>query len=171
MAEVEMKFDDSGWKKILSKLGNMKRALEIVKSIARVVAFKEVIQHFRDEKGERGTWPDWSPSYKEYRQRLAGRSATPRARKQASAQKIRLVELDKKLVLTGRLRQNFLPSNIKTKGNDSVVLFNPVEYASQHDQGSPSKRIPQRQFMWMSGHGMELMGKNFVSVWSKEAGL
>lgn len=56
---------------------------------------------------------------------------------------------------TGNLRQNFIPTNLRDRGRDAIVFFNPTPYADQHDSGT--KTIPQREFMWLSGEAQEDM--------------
>lgn len=132
MAEFEVRMDAAKVLAMLSRVGDKKRWRAILKSLVAVFGFKDVIDHFDKEQGPDGKWPALSPSYKKWKARkYPGRP---------------------KLVLSSRLRQSFLPANTRYEGPDGVAFFNPVEYADTHDKGL---KMPQRQFMWLSGRAMD----------------
>lgn len=117
---------------MLSKLGDKGRWRQILKSLVAVFGFKDVIDHFQKQRGEDGAWPPLAPKYRKWKSRkYPGRP---------------------KLVLSSRLRQNFLPANTRYEGQSAVAFFNPVEYADRHDRGLDGS--PQRQFMWLSRTAM-----------------
>lgn len=101
--------------------------------------FSDVISHFDAAKGPSGAW---APLKKEtIARRTKGRgsgSARP-------------------LQDTGNLRRNFLPTNVDDHGQSSIVFFNPTPYAAPHDEGAPSRKLPQREFMWLSDSAQEDM--------------
>ena len=94
--------------------------------------FSDVISHFDDARGPRGSWAPLKPATIARRRKGRGTgSARP-------------------LQDTGNLRRNFLPTNIDDLGNNSIVFFNPTPYAAPHDEGSEKQHLPQREFMWLS---------------------
>lgn len=123
---------------MLSGFGDKRKWREILRSLVAVFGFKDVIDHFDRESGPEGKWPALKPSYAKWKKRKG---------------------YTKKLVLSGHLRQNFLPANTRYDGQEAVAFFNPVEYADQHDEG---KNLPQRQFMWLSGKAMNNLERGLL---------
>lgn len=103
------------------------------------IVFKDVISHFEQEKGSKGGWRKWSPTYQKHMDEI-GRGG------------------DKILQFSGRLRQNFKPTDYKT-ASKGITWFNDAKtksgfpYAAAHDNGGG--RLPQRDFMWLSDKGLE----------------
>lgn len=138
MAKFTVKFEAKAARSLLSKLMDPKRWKRALKALVATVGFKDVVKHFQDQRGEDGRWPKLNPSYARWKRRQ-GKT--------------------KMLVLSGQLRQGFLPSNITDAGRMGVALFNPVEYSGKHDRG---EGVPKRQFMWLSRSAMDLMEKGFA---------
>ena len=166
MSSFELKIDTSKFNALMARLSDKTRWRTILRTVSSVIAFKEVIQHFRDEKGPEGPWPDWSPAYKQYRAKLANRLATPSARKRARASGVQPVAFSKKLVLTGNLRQSFMTPFAPPSTDEVSVLSNHQPYSRRHDRGTGG--MPQRQFMWLGNSGLELIAKNFLFSLSRE---
>jgi phage gpG-like protein len=160
MASFELKLDTSKWNEVMARLGDKSNWRSILRRVASVVAFKDVIAHFKDEKGPDGAWAEWSPSYKRQRERIADRLATPSARRRASRAGVKPVAFSKKLVLTGTLRQSFMTPFDRPSGNEVSVLVNHTPYARRHDLGGGN--VPQRQFMWLSNNALDLIASNFL---------
>lgn len=127
-------------------IGDKLRWKRALRSVVSLFAFKDIIDHFRKEQGPDGRWPSLKPSYAKWK------------RKQGKT---------KMLQFTGQLRQNFLPSNIRDNDESSVTLFNPTEYAGQHDRG---EGVPERKFMWIGGRAQNLMDKALLSEILRGAG-
>lgn len=106
---------------------------EIV-DIITIVVYADVIDHFRQQRGEKGRWKGWS---KGYQKRMAniGKGS------------------NKILQDTGNLRMSFTPRNWR-KESDAIVWYNPARtksgfpYAFAHNEGGP--KLPRRDFMWLS---------------------
>lgn len=139
MTSAEIVIDDAEVRKFLA--GVSKRADQISKKdkavigLLSAIVYRDVIQHFEREEGPEGAWNGWSPSYTKFMASI-GRSG------------------NKKLQFSGRLRQAFQPTNVRTTA-EGIAWFNPAKtakgfpYAAAHDEGGG--RLPQRRFMWLSG--------------------
>lgn len=98
------------------------------------IVYRDIIDHFSQESGSDGPWKPWSDRYAAFMASI-GKSG------------------NKILQDTGRLRQAFQPSNVRST-SDGLLWFNPAKtssgfpYAAAHDEGGG--RLPQRQFMWLS---------------------
>lgn len=103
------------------------------------IIFKDVISHFQDEKGPKGKWQKWSPTYQEYMESI-GRGG------------------NQILQWSGRMRQNFKPTDVKTT-REGILWFNDAKtktgfpYAAAHDNGEG--KLPQREFMYLSDKGTD----------------
>ena len=116
-----------------------KRAL---RSVVAIFGFKDIVDHFRKQEGPGGRWPALAEGYGKWkRKKYPGRPM---------------------LVLSGRLRQSFLPGNIRDVDDSAVSMFNPVEYSGKHDRGEDG--VPERKFMWISRRAQDLMDKALVST-------
>lgn len=140
---AEFVFDDEDSRKMLQKiidnLAGIKNGDQKFQGLMGAVVFRDIMDHFSDEAGESGAWPSWSKSYQTYMERI-GRGG------------------NKKLQFTGRLRQSFVPTNVR-KLSEGYLWFDNAKtakgfpYAQAHDEGGP--KLPQRQFMWLSDKGAE----------------
>lgn len=141
MSDTVVELDTTEWDGLLEKMtSNLAKAQAILRMAAQAFAFQDIIQHFADESGPDGRWPDWSPATQAiYAQRGWGGN--------------------KLLQATGKLRQSLLPGQgkITEEGRDAVRLFSNVEYSALHNYGGPflawgkyPARMPQREFMWLS---------------------
>ena len=144
-------FDTAEWDSFFHKIAvTMKDPQPILTLAFTTRGFRDVISHFDDANGSKGAWAPLKPSTIARRRKGKGSgSAQP-------------------LQDTGNLRRNFLPGNIEDKGQNAVVFFNPTPYAAVHDEGSPGRNIPQREFMWLSDDAMDDMTKiilEFVVKW------
>jgi len=126
-------------KNIDRKLSDIKDGKRKYSGLLSSIVFADVTDHFAEQKGSAGPWKKWSNSYAE-KMNEAGKGG------------------NKILQDSGRLRQNFKPTNVKysSKGylwfNDAVVKSG-FPYASAHDKGD--KSLPQREFMWLSDKAMD----------------
>jgi hypothetical protein len=158
---VEIRFDDKQVQALFKKFeGRLKNAKAELRAVASTIGFRDIIGHFKAEQGPNGPWPEWSESYKRFR--AGAFKPSKRGRTVAKATGKKPVELGKKLVFTGHLRQNFLPSNVRDGlFESSVVMFNPVGYAGKHDRGEDG--MPERKFMWFSANAMTTMARALLS--------
>lgn len=91
--------------------------------------YKNINQHFEQEKGPSGKWRAWSEAY-----------ASHMRKSNKGANKILQDE--------GTLRQGLKKTNWR-KVKEGFEVFNNVPYARTHDEGDRSRNIPKRQFMWL----------------------
>lgn len=146
MVDLKIEFDAVKAVGMISYINNHARWMRVLKALVATIAFRDVIDHFKNEEGPGGKWPTLSASYEKWKLKKG---------------------LTKQLVLTGHLRQNFLHSNVRDEGNSAVAFFNPVEYAGLHDQGRG--KIKQRQFMWLSGKASGFIAQGLVDTILKGA--
>ena len=103
------------------------------------VVYKDVIDHFEFEQGEKGPWKWWSDVYADHMARV-GKGG------------------NKILQDSGRLRNNFKPGNFRRQP-EGLEWFNDAKtkggfpYAYAHDEGGP--KLPKRDFMWASARLMD----------------
>jgi len=109
--------------------------------ILSAIVFRDVMRHFERQEGPEGPWRGWSPSYTRYLSSIGRRG-------------------NKILQFSGRLRNAFQPTNVKTSV-EGITWFNPAKtakgfpYAAAHDEGQG--RLPMRKFMWLSGEALSDM--------------
>lgn len=153
---VQAEFQIDGVKKFLNDLAKKfgyisKRDRNYAKVIAPII-YKDVIEHFEQERGEKSSWQAWSPSYIDFMVRI-GKSG------------------NKILQDSGRLRNNFKPSDWK-KSSDGLTWFNDAQtrggfpYAFAHNEGGP--QLPKRDFMWLSQHAMHRVADRTIEFLIKE---
>lgn len=146
--------DATSWETFLKALsGKMDKSDQYLRAAAGTVGFKDIIEHFAEEKGPNGAWPIRSPSTKErYARILSGMSKPP-----AGTARGAFDPSNKLLQLTGLLRQSLMPGKggIRSGGKNAVVMFTNVVYARTHDEGRGP--IPQREFMYLSEGGQQRM--------------
>ena len=180
MAEVKVHLDDKEWKNFLDGLAiDSVKKRNIIRAVARVVAFKEVVQHFKDAKGPSGAWKQRASTTQDRYQKYGKGKTTRASRLKDGTQKeagspyaipkgstrAQWNPSNRLLQMTGALRKGFLQANMEDV-DDGVVLFNPIEHASAHDEGNG---VPKREFMWMSEAGVELAAKNALDLWTRNA--
>jgi phage gpG-like protein len=139
IAEFEDKEVKAFLKSMISKSGKVEKQDKQYVGLLSAIVFKDVITHFEQEKGSKGNWKKWSPTYQKHMQEI-GRAG------------------NKILQFSGRLRQNFKPTDYKTSAK-GITWFNDAKtksgfsYAAAHDSGGG--KLPQRDFMWLSDKGLE----------------
>ena len=107
----------ASFKRMRDRTSQPMTAMEIIAA----KGWKDVIDHFSEEKSDFGSWPSLK------RPRPSGGN--------------------KILQDTGRLRMS---NRWRTVGSEEAHVFNQVEYAAVHNYGSQKKNIPQRKFLWLS---------------------
>jgi len=136
------------WTGFLSSIQNkIKNPSELLKSAFMTAGFKDLMQHFEDEKGPTGKWKSRSPETQiQY----------------AIKNKInsRYNPSNKILQLTGKLRGSILPTNTKKVSYNAIEIFANSKYGHRHDSGTDG--MPQREFMWFSEKAKDLMA-NIIS--------
>lgn len=140
---AEFSFDGTAVHSVIKDIAhNMAKIKEFRKEYTGLLAaivFRDVVKHFEEEKGPKGSWEPWSDVYRK-RLEMIGRDG------------------NKILQFNGRLRQTFKPTNFKTMA-DAIYWFNNAKtkggypYAWGHDEGDG--KLPQREFMYLSGEAME----------------
>ncbi len=108
------------------------------------IAFRDVIKHFREERGPDGKWEPI----------LLDTGRTGKQRKRNAKTK----KSPKILQDTGLLR---VSTRWRTEGND-VVIYNGVKYADYHQQQHKQYDIPQRKFLWISSQAGMAIAKTIL---------
>jgi len=138
-------------KKRLSAASRASAATKKLGNGLGVIVFRDVQQHFLDEKGpdESGRiqdWKRWAPS---------------------TLQRYKKIGKDGNQILRdkGRLRQGFTPSKWRDE-KKGFLFFNNQQtkkgfpYAYAHDNNEePRTRLPRRSFMWLSNKALSDMGE------------
>jgi phage gpG-like protein len=147
---VKITFNDAQIKKLLDKLlGKIQFPAKILKPIADIYAFKDIVDHFNKEEAPEGKWQPRSDFTQQYYlaiqkglvnvpEGIAGRSSYSPS--------------NKILQLTGTLRNSFVQGSSTINDNSSVIIRSDVDYSGIHDRGGikDGHKIPQRKFMWLS---------------------
>ena len=161
---VEISVDVKGAQDFIASLGGYPRWTAILKRLVQTIGLRDVVDHFRREQGPDGQWkPRAASTQRAYENIRSGRwypdGKSRRLGNPLPAARAAFNPSNKLLQLTGNLRQNFLPTNIRDEGELAVALFNPVKYAGRHDTGN---EMPKRQFMWLSSVAMKNMEQGFL---------
>jgi phage gpG-like protein len=142
MAEVTLEFDgDEAIKWLEGMHARMRRATEPGQTgrefvgLLSAVVYRDVLEHFEDEQGPKGSWDDWSDVYADHLAAI-GRGG------------------NKMLQFTGRLRNSFKPGNVRADQTgfawyNDAATGDGFPYAFAHNEGGP--KLPKREFMWLSG--------------------
>lgn len=122
------------------KVGQIDRGKGKYTGLLSAIVFSDVNEHFKEEKGSDGPWAKWSKAYMD---------------KMQSEDKAG----NKILQDSGRLRQNFKPTDVKFSQNgflwfnDAKTKIGSFPYAWAHEEGDG--KLPKREFMWLSDKAME----------------
>jgi phage gpG-like protein len=124
----------------------VKNPFPLLKLGATTYGFQDIIDHFRRESGPRGRWKRRKPSTQKSYER----------RKKTDS---RYSPTNKLLQLTGNLRKSLLPEggSLKRRGKFGIMLFTDIKYAGKHNKGDRARRIPRREFMWLSNRAARKM--------------
>lgn len=143
MTEIKIEFETEKaklfFKEIIDGVDSIKNLSLDFQTALSAIVFADVISHFEQQKGPNGRWTPWS---KVYAERMAAKGKST----------------NKLLQDTGRMRNSFLPTNVR-KQRDGLLWFNNARtkkgfpYAKAHDEGGP--KLPQREFMYLSDMAME----------------
>jgi hypothetical protein len=135
-------FDDQEVKSFLrsvdKNLKNIKDGHRKYTGLLSAIVYQDIKDHFENEAGSNGPWKQWSKFHRERMQEI-GKGG------------------NKILQDSGRLRNNFKPTNVK-KTKEGFLWFNDAKtkkgfpYAAAHDVGGP--KLPKRDFMWLSEKAM-----------------
>lgn len=169
--ELKATFNDE---KVVDFIYNMQKRLKNVENGERkyvglisALVYRDIDTHFKEQKGSKGPWKQWSPSYAEtvngkafYRRignrtirfdaddvKARGGTMPPPPRKPGDI-----------LQASGKLKNNFLPTRVKSSSRN-ITWFNNAQtksgfpYAAAHDNGGD--RLPKRDFMWLSDKALE----------------
>jgi phage gpG-like protein len=153
-------FDDAAARRMLERLNKRIKEVEgggkIFLDLASAMVFRDLVQHFEQEKGSEGPWKAWSDFYAQKMERL-GKGG------------------NKILQDSGRLRQGLIPiqsgRNVR-KVPEGILWFNPAKtkggfpYALAHDEGG--EKLPKRDFMWLSASARENIAQKTLAFIMEE---
>lgn len=121
--------DDKVKRKLLEVAQRAKNPNYAMKLIANAM-YRDVIGHFRDEKGESGTWKNLKPATWKWKEKHGYRQM---------------------LQNTGNLRRR----NVPESGDDYAAVVNDIEYAKHQNYGDPAGNLPAREFLWLSKQALQ----------------
>jgi phage gpG-like protein len=140
--QAELSFESEQWQKVIKRLDKKWDDIKNRKEFGGIIAasvYKDVMEHFDQEKGPDGKWISWSEAYAAHLQKI-GRGG------------------NKILQFSGNLRQRFTPQSWRSKA-EGVLFFNNAKtksgyaYARGHDEGQG--KLPKRSFMWLSSKAID----------------
>ncbi len=155
MADVMYtEFDDKEVQDFLHNIQSKLKAVENGKKeyygLLSAIIYQDINDHFAKQEGSEGPWKQWSKSYQAAMQRR-GKAGN-------------LILQD-----SGKMRQNFKPTNVRTTSG-GILWFNDAKtksgfpYAAAHDEGgSTAGRPPKRDFMWLSDKAMDKVAEQTLA--------
>ncbi len=171
MANANIKFDDSEWRKFLASVLGAAKDMSAILGVAYATkGIADIQQHFRDESGPEGKWQPRS-YFTEYRYaKISGgeyKVPTGMTRKDFSLG-------NKILHQTGQLSKSFLRNNWRKKSNTAIEAFSNDQKSGLHNNGGPFKAwgkhsatMPARPFMWLSNPAKEVMAQIILDKLAK----
>lgn len=135
----------------------MKEPTKLLRAAMVTRGYRGIIENFREERGPEGAWPARSAAtQKRYAEIRAGQRPPPPGFPRAAFN-----PNNRLLQLTGTMRKSLLPSALSQstvdQGRSAIMVFSPVAYSGQHDEGDPSRNLPARPFMWLTDKTMDDM--------------
>ncbi|MCK5358328.1 MAG: hypothetical protein KAJ48_08025 [Elusimicrobiales bacterium] len=161
MAKAITKFDNREWRQFTRKiLSNLSNKANLLKLAFMTHGFKDIDEHFEKQQGPKGKWRKRKPAtQKRYSKINSGAWKTPKFASRASFN-----PSNKLLQMTGKLRGSILPTNIRSTGRDSIIIFSNSDYSKIHDEGGTFKafgkytaKMPKRKFMYSSKNAIRCM--------------
>jgi phage virion morphogenesis protein len=127
-----------GLDRVNRELKRLKRKVKNLKPFydkAKFIMFKDIIRHFVQERSPKGKW-----------KRL--KSSTLKARRAGKGHGTKVLQD------TGKLKQVTPFSSRKT-----AIVGTNLKYAKTHNFGDTKRKIPKREFMWLSDRaGKQILG-------------
>lgn len=149
MADIAITLKAKVLKKYLAKMSKkMRIPSKLLRPIANIYAFKDIVDHFNKQKGNKGRWRKRSSFTQQYYRAIqVGELAPPKGQSRAQYN-----PANKILQMTGTLRNSLRQGSAKRYSKDSVIIRSNVAYSGIHDKGGKKDghRIPARPFMWLS---------------------
>lgn len=156
MANANVKFDDSEWRKFLGSMLSKSKDMASILGLAYATkGIADIQQHFREEKGPAGAWkPRKQSTDDKYLMIASGLHKAPKGTSRAQYN-----PGNKILQMTGKLRNSFLRNGWTKRSNTSIEAFSNDTKSGAHNNGNKEKNLPARPFMWLSGEAKEVMAK------------
>ena len=162
MASWRAELKKEAWVKFLrDRMRRLKDGASLLFAVYRTIGYKDIIQHFRDERGPDGRWARRAPSTQErYRKIQRGQWSPPKGYPKAVFR-----PSNKVLSLTGATRKSILNNKAGRRlSNNRIVVFAGTDYSGKLDEGDPMRNLPARPFMWMSDKARRMMSKAVVDI-------
>lgn len=130
----------------------------ILRTVSNIFAFKDIIDHFKRQTGEKSQWKRRASSTQDaYKAIKEGRRKPPSGTSRRSFNPSNRI-----LQLTGALRKSFIRGKARKFRKDSVIIKSNIDYSGKHDLGLG--RMPKRDFMWLSRKARVLMLKSMLEL-------
>ena len=140
MADFAIFADDrnaQAWlRRLQRKVSEVKGGKAAFAALCSAVVFKDVIEHFDEERGSEGKWAKWSAAYTKHMNSI-GKGG------------------NKILQDTGKMRNALTPIRAGRgykNVSDGILWFNKVGYSGRHDRGEGQTK---RDFMWLGKAALE----------------
>ena len=143
MADVKFSLDARKALKLTNDVVMRMGKNSTIMDVIAIQAWKNVIQHFRDEEGKSRPWPKWSRRLSDGTRKFY----TSRPTKRGGT---------KLLQDTGLLRTSIRPRSKE----DEAHVFTKTKYAGYHQFGT--RNIPKRDFLWIAQDKINKMARKFI---------
>ena len=135
-------FEIKGMDKLIKRFDGMERRMNNATAVNKKIGargFKNVMQHFSEEKGENGQkWSQWKKGNKRFSSRPTKRGGS------------------QMLVDSGTMRNSVRHKGLK----NSAVIFIKSSYASFHHHGT--SKMDKRRFMYIDNNTKQQMTKDLL---------
>lgn len=157
-----LRLDDREVRKWVDRLGaQLKDLTPLLRTLYALVGMKDIIRHFRDQRGPDGPWKKRAPFTQELYEAIRRGAAQPAPGVHRGAYS----PANKLLVLTGNMRGSLQPYFTRVLNTRSIIVWANAPYSGQHDQGKATwPKIPARPFMWLSRDAQSRMTRE---IWPR----
>ena len=147
------KLDDREWRRLIKQIkARGTKGWKLLKAVYSIIGFKDVIQHFKDEKNPKGKqWKRW------LNRKTGKHDLNVRPSRRGGT---------KMLQDTGLLRKSIMSKWMKARSRNSIKVFSPLGYSGRHDEGIG--KMPKREFMYLSSDAQDKMVGMIAKIISGE---
>lgn len=194
MSDRTVRIEAGEWTKFLALVQKkLQKPSELLRAAFATRGFRAIIDKFQQEIGPNGKWaPRKASTNKRYDQIRAGLKSGRKMSRRDARKRYGSVESafaagqdiyreriggiprsafdsrNRLLQLTGNLRKSIMPGSLNKQteiiDSERVMVFSPVPYSGQHDEGDPSRNLPARTFMWLNEKEKDDMGNIILKL-------